>query len=119
MAAAGAASDRGSAEATTAAAKEASAAAVPLLAGLAETRNLVGQVNRSSLSPAAKNDLLASLATKVEQLQRAANLALGTGLEALVAAPAAPGPGTRIRGRAWAESVRHRATERSGRMAAD
>jgi LmbE family N-acetylglucosaminyl deacetylase len=65
-------------------------AAVPLLAGLGITQGLLAKVEGSTLSPAAKSDLLVNLRTKRDQLQRAADLALGIELHASVdAAPAA------------------------------
>src|SRR5262245_19561406 len=49
--------------------------ATPLLAGLDQTRALIPKVQSSSLSPAAKLDLLTALRTKEAQFMNAANLA--------------------------------------------
>lgn len=50
--------------------------AAPLLAGLAQVQQLIGEIERSELSPVAKADLLTNLRTKQEQFAQAANLAL-------------------------------------------
>jgi len=52
-----------------------SGCAPALLAGLAQTQQLIQQVENSSLSAAAKSDLLVELQTKREQFERASNLA--------------------------------------------
>ena len=67
-----------------------SACAPALLAGRDEAERLVHQVEESSLSPAAKDDLLTSLKTKLQQFQDAANEALGIFFEATVDPPGPP-----------------------------
>ncbi len=64
----------------TAAQTNPQAAAKPLLHGLNLTRALIGKVGQSELSAAEKADLLASLHSKAEQFEKAANLALGIDL---------------------------------------
>ncbi len=66
--------------ATTAAQTNDQAAAKPLLHGLNLTRALVIKVEQSDLPSGGKADLLASLRTKQEQFEQAANLALGLDL---------------------------------------
>jgi LmbE family N-acetylglucosaminyl deacetylase len=83
-------------EATTASQTNDQAAAKPLLRGLSLTREVVRKVEQSNLRPAEKADLLASLRTKQEQLEQAANLALSVDLGV--------GPGTPD-GRPMAESL--------------
>jgi LmbE family N-acetylglucosaminyl deacetylase len=62
----------------------------PLLAGFGIVQGLISKVENSKLSSAAKSDLLVNLRTKRDQLQHAADLALGVELHASVdAAPAA------------------------------
>ncbi|MGA2904347.1 MAG: PIG-L family deacetylase [Candidatus Korobacteraceae bacterium] len=61
-------------------------AGAPLLRGLELTRALIGKVDASKLSGAEKADLLASLRTKEQEFEQAANLALRIDLEL--------GPGT-------------------------
>ncbi len=73
-------------EATSAAGKDPQSAGAPLLRGLQLTRALISRVNASALSGTQKAGLLASLHTKQEQFQQAANLALGLELQL--------GPGT-------------------------
>ncbi len=73
-------------EATAAADKDSQSAGVPLLRGLDLTRRLISKVDASNLSGAEKADLLASLRTKQQQFEQAANLALGMDLKL--------GPGT-------------------------
>ncbi len=73
-------------EATAAADKDQQAAGGALLQGLDLTRALIKRVEASPLSAAEKADLLASLRTKEEQFEEAANLALGMDLQL--------GPGT-------------------------
>ena len=73
-------------EATAAADKDPQSAGAPLLHGLDLTRALISKVDASGLSGAEKADLLASLRTKEDQFEQAANLALGMELEL--------GPGT-------------------------
>jgi LmbE family N-acetylglucosaminyl deacetylase len=73
-------------EATEAADKDQQAAGGALLQGLDLMRALIKRVEASQLSAAEKADLLASLRTKEEQFEEAANLALGMDLQL--------GPGT-------------------------
>ncbi len=73
-------------EATAAADKDVQSAGAPLLHGLNLTRMLIRRLEASSSSGAEKADLLASLRTKEEQFEQAANLALGMELQL--------GPGT-------------------------
>src|ERR1017187_9958214 len=67
-------------EATTAAQTNGQSAEKPLLRGLNLTRALVNKVEQADLPAAEKADLLASLRTKQEQFEQAANLALGLDL---------------------------------------
>jgi LmbE family N-acetylglucosaminyl deacetylase len=67
-------------EATSAAQTSDQAAGKPLLHGLSLTRALVAKVEQSDLPAAKKADLLASLRTKQEQFEQAANLALALDL---------------------------------------
>jgi LmbE family N-acetylglucosaminyl deacetylase len=83
-------------EATTAAQINDHAAAKPLLHGLNLTRELVNKVEQSDLPAIEKADLLASLRTKQEQFEQAANLSLGLDLGV--------GPGTPD-GRPMAETL--------------
>ncbi|MBZ5522988.1 MAG: PIG-L family deacetylase [Acidobacteriia bacterium] len=69
-----------------------SACAAPLLAGLAETTKLIGQVEAAQLSAAVKADVLPSLHTKQQQFEQAANEALGVYFE-VTADPPGPPPG--------------------------
>jgi LmbE family N-acetylglucosaminyl deacetylase len=69
-----------------------SGAGPTLLAALALARQLIAKVEESKLSAAAKSDLLVPLRAKQEQLQRAANLALGVELQATVDAPPSATP---------------------------
>ena len=62
-------------QATAAADKSTQAAGPPLLHGFDLTRALIAKVQASSLTSGEKADLLASLDTKREQLEQAANLA--------------------------------------------
>jgi LmbE family N-acetylglucosaminyl deacetylase len=64
--------------------KDTASAAAPLLEGLDIVGRLIGQLESSSLSAASKSDLLVHLKTKRDQLEAAANLALGVALEATV-----------------------------------
>ena len=73
-------------EAIAAVDKDPQSAGAPLLRGLDLTRALIGKVDASGLSGAERADLLASLRTKEDQFEQAANLALGMELEL--------GPGT-------------------------
>jgi LmbE family N-acetylglucosaminyl deacetylase len=61
-----------------------------LLAGSEALKGLIKQAEQSQLSPAAKEDLLVSLRTKLNQFQQAANEALGIYLEATVDPPGPP-----------------------------
>ena len=74
-------------DATKAAKKSQEAAAVPLLAGLKKTHELIDQVRPSSLSDAAKADLLANLETKRQQFADGANIALNITLTATADLP--------------------------------
>ena len=67
-------------------------AGIPLLAGLKITGDLIGKIEHSRLSPESKADLLVNLRTKQDQLQQAANLALGVVLQATVEAEPAASP---------------------------
>jgi len=67
-------------EATAAANKNDDSAAKPLLQGLNLTRALIARIDGSGLTMIEKADLLVELRTKVQQFERAANLALGLGL---------------------------------------
>ena len=73
-------------EATAAADQDPQSAGAPLLRGLELTRGLIGKVDASKLSGAEKADLLASLRTKEQEFEQAANLAWRIDLEL--------GPGT-------------------------
>ncbi len=66
--------------------------AIALLSGQKATHDLLQQVRQSSLSDGAKNWLTTELDTKGEQLQQAANDALGVKLTATYDAPAASSP---------------------------
>ena len=74
-------------EASEAAKKSQEAAAVPLLAGLKKTHELIDQVRASSLSYVAKADLLANLDTKRQQFADGANIALNITLTATAVSP--------------------------------
>jgi LmbE family N-acetylglucosaminyl deacetylase len=67
-------------------------AGTPLLAGLRLNDKLIGKIEHSRFSPESKADLLVNLRTKQEQLQQAANLALGVTLRAMVEAGPAASP---------------------------
>jgi LmbE family N-acetylglucosaminyl deacetylase len=67
-----------------------SACAAPLLAGRDETEKLVHQLEDSQLPAAAKDELLTTLRTKLEQFQHAANEALGIFFEITVDPPGPP-----------------------------
>ncbi len=73
-------------DATAAADKDQQSAGASLLRGLDLTRALIKRVDASQLSGAEKADLLASLRTKEDQFEEAANLAFGMDLQL--------GPGT-------------------------
>ena len=62
-------------EASAAAEKNPQSSGKPLLQGLNLTRATIGKIEASSLSAAEKADLLASLRTKEQQFEQAANLA--------------------------------------------
>ena len=74
-------------DAGEAAKKSQEAAAVPLLAGLKKTKELIDQVRSSSLSEVAKADLLADLETKRKQFADGANIALNITLTATADLP--------------------------------
>lgn len=63
-----------------------SASDLPLMHVVAELRKVSGEIERSSLSPLAKRDLLTNLASKQQQAETALNLALGVNLAASVSA---------------------------------
>ncbi len=67
--------------------KDPSRTATALLRGLKTVKQLISQLESSSLSAAAKAELLTHLRTKQRQFEGAANLALGLDLEATVDAP--------------------------------
>lgn len=69
-------------DATEAAKKSQEATAVPLLAGLKKTNELIEQVRTSSISSAAKDDVLTDLKTKRQQFADGANIALNITLTA-------------------------------------
>jgi LmbE family N-acetylglucosaminyl deacetylase len=79
-------------EATKAEDKEPSAAAKPLVAGSEIVRNLIAQVKSSSLSAAAKNQLLIDLEQKEKQLEHATALAGNVSLKVSFDGPVAPKP---------------------------
>jgi LmbE family N-acetylglucosaminyl deacetylase len=62
-------------------------AAAPLLAGFNTAKTLITQVAGSTLSRAAKDELLTELTTKRDQFAKAANLALGMDMTAIVDGP--------------------------------
>jgi len=69
-------------------------AGAPLLEGLKLARDLIRQVDQSSLTGAEKLELLTHLRTKEQQFERAANLAMGILLDVSVDPPeGAPGGG--------------------------
>jgi LmbE family N-acetylglucosaminyl deacetylase len=74
-------------QATLAAEHDPSSAAEPLLAGLETTRNTITEIKSSSLSDAAKYELLTELTTKEQQFEKAADLALGVQFTVTVDAP--------------------------------
>jgi len=78
--------------ATAAAERDSSVAAEPLLAGLETTRKTIESVKTSTLSDAAKDELLTKLMTKDHQFERAANLALAAQLRVAVDAPEGTNP---------------------------
>jgi LmbE family N-acetylglucosaminyl deacetylase len=67
-----------------------SACAPELTAGRTETEKLIKQIQESQLADAAKAEVLVSLRSKLEQLQAAANEALGIYFEATVNPPGPP-----------------------------
>jgi len=79
-------------EATTAAEQNPASAAVPLLRGLETTRKTIAQIESSSLSEAAKQELVTELKTKEQQFEKAANLALGIEFAVTVDAPVGGDP---------------------------
>ncbi len=68
-------------QAVAAAGRDPAAAAMPLLEGWHGVHNLIERVTTSTLSPAAKNDLITELDTKEDQFEKAANLAAGVQLQ--------------------------------------
>lgn len=79
-------------EATVAAERNPASAAEPLLKGLEATRKLTEKIERSSLSDAAKDELVTELKTKQRQFEESANLALGVQFTAIVDAPVGTNP---------------------------
>ena len=75
-------------EASGLADKDQKAAAVPLLKGLAKTKELIEQVQKLPISAAEEKELLIELETKREQFRDAANFALGVTLTATADLPA-------------------------------
>jgi LmbE family N-acetylglucosaminyl deacetylase len=67
-----------------------SACVSPLLAGRDETEKLIHQLEDSQLAAAAKDELLTTLRTKLDQFQQAANEALGIFFEITVDPPGPP-----------------------------
>ena len=66
------------------------ASAQPLLLGSLGAARLLGKIEESELSPAAKADLLVSLRTKQQQFEQAANESLGIHFEVTVDPPGPP-----------------------------
>ena len=79
-------------DATAEAARNPQSAAAPLLTGLEEVRALEKKVAESSISAAGKNAIVPDLATKEQQFEEAADLAVGAALTVAVDAPTAPNP---------------------------
>ena len=79
-------------EAGTDADRDPASAAAPLLTGLQTVRNLLEEVNRSKVSPPAKEELLLELRTKEHQFERAADLATGTDLHVVADVPTGSNP---------------------------
>ncbi len=75
-------------EASGLADKDPKAAAVPLLKGLAKTKELIEQVQKLPISAAEEKELLIELEAKREQFRDAANFALGVTLTATADLPA-------------------------------
>jgi LmbE family N-acetylglucosaminyl deacetylase len=70
------------AEAKTAAEHDPGSASEPLLAGLEATRRTIGLVKSYPITAATRTELLTELGTKADQLEEAANLALGVAFHA-------------------------------------
>lgn len=79
-------------QATTAAEHNPTNAAELLLRGLETTRKTIEAIESSSLSAAAKDELVTELKTKQHQFEKAADLALGTQLAVTVDAPVGASP---------------------------
>jgi hypothetical protein len=79
-------------QATSAVERDPASAAEPLLTGLETTRKTIEAVRTSSLSDAAKDELLAELHSKKDQFEEAANLALGVQFRLTVDAPVGTSP---------------------------
>jgi hypothetical protein len=79
-------------QASASAERDSSGAADPLLAGLETTRKTMASIKSSSLSEAAKDELLGDLTTKEHQFEKAANLAAGVQLHVAIDAPEGPSP---------------------------
>ena len=75
-------------EAKAAAEHDPAGAAGPLLAGLEATRRTIDLLKADPISDATKAELWTELGTKAEQLEKAANLALGASLSVNVDVPA-------------------------------
>ena len=73
--------------ATTEAQKDPAAAASPLLDALTETQRTITLVRQYRISSATKAEVLAILETKEDQLEKAANLALGADLKVVAEVP--------------------------------
>jgi LmbE family N-acetylglucosaminyl deacetylase len=68
--------------------KDQKAAAVPLLRGLAKTKEMIEQAKNLPITPPELSELLVALETKRDQFRDAANLALGATLKATADLPA-------------------------------
>ena len=79
-------------QATTFADRDPQSAAMPLLTGLQEVRDLEKKLNDSAVSATGKNAILPDLITKEQQFEEAADLATGATLNVIVDAPVAPNP---------------------------
>jgi LmbE family N-acetylglucosaminyl deacetylase len=79
-------------DANAAAGKNDSSALAPLNAGVASTLQLIEQTQRSQLSLAAKNELMAALRVKYSEFRKAIALASGMSLQVVVDAPVGSNP---------------------------
>ena len=80
--------------ASAAAEQDPASAAVPLLTALEQTHKAAEQVQSSRLNPADKAEVVTVLNTKAQQLEQAANLALGVELTVATGEPAGSNPDT-------------------------